>query len=65
MSAKWTSSLFENYITMPELLDMLKQQYSKHSVYRWVQQGMPHKHLGGKLWFHKEEVLQWLERRFS
>ena len=65
MAGNSTSAFFENYIPMSELLDVLRQQYSRYTVYRWVQQGMPHKRLGGKLWFHKEEVLRWLEREYS
>jgi predicted DNA-binding transcriptional regulator AlpA len=56
-------SLFENLLTMEELLTMLKHQYSVYTVYRWVQrQGMPHRRIKGKLWFPKSEVIQWLER---
>lgn len=54
---------FENMLTMEELLTMLKHQYSVHTIYRWVQQyGMPHKRIGGKLWFPRTEVIRWLER---
>lgn len=56
-------SLFENYITMEELLNLLRHQYSKHSIYRWVQHsGMPHKKIRGRLWFPRYEVEKWLER---
>ena len=57
------ASLFENLITFDELLELLKHQYSKYTVYRWVQcKGMPHKRIRGKLWFPKRDVLSWLER---
>lgn len=55
--------VFENLITMKELLEMLRHQYSKFTIYRWAEQyGMPHKRIRGKLWFPKTEVIQWLER---
>ncbi len=55
--------LFDNLITMDQLLALLKHQYKKRTVYKWVQQcGMPHKRIRGRLWFPKGEVIQWLER---
>jgi len=55
--------VFENLLTMEELLAMLKHQYSVYTIYRWVQRyGMPHRRLRGKLWFPKTEVIQWLGR---
>ncbi len=53
---------FDNLITMDELLDILRNQYSRRTVYNWVQEGMPHKKIRGKLWFPRSEVLSWLER---
>ena len=62
-SALDQDTFFENLLTMEELLTMLRRQYSRYTVYRWVQQnGMPHKRIRGKLWFPKAEVIQWLER---
>jgi excisionase family DNA binding protein len=56
-------SLFENLVTMDELLVMLRHQYSRHTIYRWVERyEMPHKRIRGKLWFPRTEVIQWLER---
>ncbi len=56
-------SIFENLITMKELLELFKGQYSRQTVYNWINRdGMPKKKLRGKLWFDKSEVLQWLER---
>lgn len=58
-----SSSVFDNLLTMEELLTMLRHQYSVYTIYRWVQrQGMPHRRIKGKLWFPKTEVIQWLER---
>ncbi len=62
-SALGEPSLFENYITLDELLTLLRHQYSKHTVYRWVQRcDMPHKRIRGRLWFPKLDVEKWLER---
>ncbi|NBT58101.1 DNA-binding protein [bacterium] len=56
-------SLFENLITMDDLLELLRHQYSRYTIYRWVERyEMPHKRIRGKLWFPKTEVIQWLER---
>jgi excisionase family DNA binding protein len=55
--------IFENLLTIEELLTMLRHQYSKYTIYRWVQQyEMPHKRIRGKLWFPKNEVIEWLDR---
>lgn len=57
------SSVFDNLLTMEELLEMLRHQYSRLTIYKWVQRdGMPHRRIRGKLWFPKAEVIQWLER---
>jgi len=56
-------NFFDDMLTMDELLRMLKNQYSKHTIYRWVQrEGMPHRRIKGKLWFPKSSVCLWLER---
>ena len=34
-------SLFDNLLTMDELLTMLKHQYCRRTIYRWIEQGMP------------------------
>jgi len=54
--------LFENLMTMEEFLLMLKHQYCRRTVYRWIQQGMPHIRIRSKLWFPKDEVVLWLQR---
>lgn len=55
--------VFENLVTMSELLSLLKHQYSVYTIYKWVQRyAMPHRRIRGKLWFPKAEVIQWLER---
>ena len=58
------SEFFDNLITMRELLELFKLQYSRKSIYRWVSRhGFPHRRIMGKLWFPKSEVLLWVSRR--
>lgn len=58
-----TFSLFENLLTMDELLVMLKGQYSRKTIYKWKDSdGLPFKKIRGRLWFPKDEVICWLER---
>ncbi len=52
----------EEYFTIQELLNYLKNQYSKWTIYKWVGEGMPHVKVRGKLWFPKRDVLDWLKR---
>ena len=48
MKTKIHIDYFKDMITMSELLDMLKNQYSKYTIYRWVQrEGMPHQKIKG------------------
>lgn len=62
-SQNTAKTIFDDLLTMNELLALLKNQYSKHTVYRWVQrEGMPHRKIKGKLWFPKAGVCLWLER---
>jgi len=57
------TNFFDDLLTMDELLQLLKHQYSKHTIYRWIQkEGMPYVKLKGKLWFSKKSVCQWLQR---
>ena len=53
---------FDALMTMDELLEMLRHQYSRRTVYKWVLEGMPCKKIRGKLWFPKSDVALWLER---
>ncbi len=54
---------FDDLLTMTELLELLKNQYSKHTIYRWIQrENMPHIKIKGKLWFSKKNVSVWLQR---
>ena len=52
---------FENLLTMDEFLSLLKNQYSRKTVYGWVYKGMPNKKIGNRLWFPVNECLVWLE----
>lgn len=55
--------LFENLFTFEELLLLLRHQYSRKTVYRWIYRlGMPHQKIMGKIWFPKDDVIRWLER---
>ena len=55
--------LWEDLLTMNELLELLKFQYTKHTIYRWIQQEeMPHVKVHGRLWFPKLAVCKWLTR---
>jgi hypothetical protein len=60
--ATQVSTLFDNLMTMEELMAMLRNQYCRRTVYRWISQGMPHKRIRSKLWFPKNEVILWLQR---
>ena len=53
----------ESYVTLDELLSLFRGAYTKNTVYGWIRQGMPKKRLGRRVWFNKDEVLQWLERK--
>lgn len=57
------SAFFNDLLTMDELLALLKNQYSKHTVYRWIQrEDMPHIKIKGKLWFSQKDVCSWIKR---
>ena len=60
--ANKTSTIFDNLITMDELLAMLKHQYCRRTIYRWISQGMPYKRIRSRYWFPKDEVILWIER---
>ncbi len=59
------SEFFDNFITLDELLALLKHRYSRSTIGRWRRKlGMPCVRLNnGRLWFSKTEIFQWLERR--
>lgn len=44
-------TIFDNLITMDELLAMLKHQYCRRTIYRWISQGMPCKRIRSRFWF--------------
>jgi len=56
------STLFDSLITMDELMAMLKHQYCRRTIYRWIGQGMPYKRIRSRYWFPKNEVILWIER---
>lgn len=53
--------LFENLITLDELMASLRGQYTKGTLYQWVHQGMPKEKIGGKLWFDRGQVSRWIK----
>lgn len=56
-------TFFDIHITMKEFLKLLDGRYSRSTIDRWRQKGLPCRRLnGGKLWFPKESALQWVER---
>ncbi|MBF0441356.1 MAG: helix-turn-helix domain-containing protein [Oligoflexales bacterium] len=56
------STLFDSLITMDELMAILKHQYCRRTIYRWISQGMPYKRIRSRYWFPKDEVILWIER---
>ncbi len=56
------TTFFSDLITMDELLALLKNQYSKYTVYRWIQrEEMPHIKIKGKLWFSQKAICSWIK----
>jgi predicted DNA-binding transcriptional regulator AlpA len=57
------AAFFNDLLTMSELLSLLKNQYSKHTVYRWIQrEQMPHIKIKGKLWFSEKAICSWIQK---
>lgn len=52
--------LFDNRMTLEELAADLR--YSKHTIYKWLQDGMPSLKFKGRLYFDPQEVAQWIQR---
>jgi hypothetical protein len=57
-----TKQLFENLITLDELVGRLHGKFSRHAVYKWVKEGLPHEKIRGRLLFDPSEVALWLKR---
>ena len=56
-------SLFDNLITMNELLKKLKGIYKRQTIYNYIHSnGFPHHRIRGRLMFLLSDVLHWLER---
>jgi len=57
------NSFFSDLLTMDELLILFKNQYSKHTIYRWIQrEDMPHIKIKGKLWFSQKDICSWIQK---
>lgn len=54
--------LFDNLISLKELLAELNHEFKQNTVYHWVQQGIPNRKIRGRLWFDRDEARAWLER---
>ncbi len=54
--------LFENLVTLPELVKRLPAGFTSHAVYKWVKAGLPHEKIRGRLLFDPREVALWLKR---
>jgi len=58
--------LFDNLVPMKVLLTLLKEwlqkDFSRHTIYKWVREGMPHEKIRGDLYFPPDEVALWLKR---
>jgi predicted DNA-binding transcriptional regulator AlpA len=52
--------LFENFITLEELLAYLKGRFAKGTIYNWVHgKRFPNHRMRGRLYFVVDEVDQW------
>ena len=54
------SNIFENLVTVEELLLLLNHQYCRRTIYRWLDEGIPHKKIRSRLWFPKDEAINWI-----
>lgn len=57
------AKLFENLVTLDELIAALGGRFAKQTLYNWVNAGMPKRKIGGRLYFAPEEVAHWLKRK--
>ena len=61
LSSANMTTLFDNLMTMNELMDKTKHQFSRNAIYQFVRRGMPFKKIKRKLWF-PPEALHWILR---
>lgn len=55
--------LFDNLVTLDELLEAFAGRFSRASVYTWINRDrMPHRKIRGRLFFDPSEVALWLRR---
>lgn len=57
------TEFFENHLTIDEFVKLMRGRYTKHTIYRWVGQGLPNKRLSGRLWFPKKEAIEWVLKK--
>lgn len=56
-----SESIFDNHITLDELVAWMRDQYKKDTIYKWcAKEGFPHRKIAGRLWFDREKVSKWL-----
>lgn len=55
------SPLLGNLVPLDELLRRLPG-FTRHAVYKWVREGMPHEKIRGRLFFNPDEVALWIKR---
>ncbi|MBM4222894.1 MAG: helix-turn-helix domain-containing protein [Gammaproteobacteria bacterium] len=57
-----STTFFNDLLTIDELLALLKNQYSKDTVYRWIQkEEMPYLKIKGRLWFSRKTICSWIK----
>lgn len=59
----YRSKVFENLISFDDLLTLeLRSEFSRHTVYKWIERGLPTRKIGGRHYFSPAEVALWLGR---
>ncbi len=57
------SEMFDNLITMDQLLKRLNGKFSRQTIYNYNCKGLPSVKIGGKLLYSFSDVVSWLLRR--
>lgn len=61
------AQFFDSMVTVPELQSLLEQwfrrRYTRKTVYKWVNEGMPHEKVRGRIFVSPEKVATWLRRK--
>jgi hypothetical protein len=60
---KLRKQLFDNLVTLEELLAALDGRYTKATVYDWIhREGAPKRKIRGRLFFEPGEFALWMKR---